>query len=277
MAIQQTIPALVAESHDCSRLDRRLPRGRGRANLVVDRFARAGEGTRCRLADGDGEAAPPLKRERANVPSINRLRPRGSRRAMAEAPRVRRRLPAPRWQSRAKQTRRRTAIPDPPRQSAGRASRSAGRSRSAPSPGASIPHSGLRNGDAEFSDFKQGSGANGTTVLGTRNGIAEFSDFKQGGQSSATSADARGSGSGSGRGDGSGSDNAAVNSQPTAVLRNPQMSAEELQEAEQRFNLREPAKDEAIAALTPGYGKLDEQVKKITGNVQYELDENEAS
>ena len=45
----------------------------------------------------------------------------------------------------------------------------------------------------------------------------------------------------------------------------------QLAELEARFKTREQAKDSAIAALTAGYGQLDEQVKKITGEVNTEL------
>ncbi len=45
----------------------------------------------------------------------------------------------------------------------------------------------------------------------------------------------------------------------------------QMADLEARFKTREQAKDDAIAALTAGYGKLDEQVKKITGDVSTEL------
>ncbi len=53
-------------------------------------------------------------------------------------------------------------------------------------------------------------------------------------------------------------------------------SRSEMADLEARFKSREMAKDEAIAALSAGYGKLDEQVKKITGEVNSELQASSA-
>ena len=48
-------------------------------------------------------------------------------------------------------------------------------------------------------------------------------------------------------------------------------SRTQMADLESRFKTREQAKDDAIAALTAGYGKLNEQVVKITGDVTTEL------